>query len=207
MTQHAHVAKQPLSDDVFRTLASRIVDGDLGPGSYIRDVEIASELHVSRTPVREALLRLERLGMVSIQPSRFTVVTSVTADEIAESMEAAGYYAGAVARMALGRMNTEQREDAIALVEALGHVLDDPVASAAARIDLLTRLRMYASNRLYQLLSDEWAIVLRRNLRLFAPTPADLDLMRRSCRELEQALRAGDAESAERAARALHLIG
>ncbi|WP_164232929.1 GntR family transcriptional regulator [Microbacterium hydrocarbonoxydans] len=206
MTQHAHVTKQPLSEDVFRHVASRIVVGDLTPGSYIRDVEIAAELHVSRTPVREALLRLERLGMVSIQPSRFTVVTSVTIEEITESMEAAGYYAGALARMAIGRMTAEQRAEAIALVEALGRVLEDPVASASTRIDLLTCLRRHACNRFYQLLSDEWVIVLRRNLRLFVPSADDLDQMRRSCRELQRAMRTGDAEFAERAARALHLI-
>lgn len=207
MTQLPHITKQPLSEDVFQHLASRIVDGDLAPGSFIRDVEIASDLHVSRTPVREALLRLERLGMVSIQPSRFTVVTPVTPEEIRESMEAAGYYAGAVARMAIARMNQEEKHEAVVLVETLDRVLDDPVSSSRTRLDLLTHLRRHASNRVYQLLSDDWVIVLLRSLRLFAPSPDDLDLMRAACRDLNRAIRTGDAEVAERAARALHLLG
>jgi DNA-binding GntR family transcriptional regulator len=53
-----------LRDDVYVRLRDAIVDGTLAPGEQLRDSELAVWLAVSRTPVREALLRLQRAGLV-----------------------------------------------------------------------------------------------------------------------------------------------
>lgn len=54
-----------------------IVDGTLAPGEQLRDQELAAWLGVSRTPVREALLRLQQAGLVSSLPGRSTTVASL----------------------------------------------------------------------------------------------------------------------------------
>jgi len=49
-----------LSDEVYSCIGAAILDGRLRPGQRLRDVDLAAELGISRTPVREALQRLER---------------------------------------------------------------------------------------------------------------------------------------------------
>lgn len=66
-----------LRDDVYRTIRDAIVDGSLRPGERLRDGELEAWLGVSRTPIREALLRLERAGLVVARPGRSTTVAPV----------------------------------------------------------------------------------------------------------------------------------
>jgi DNA-binding GntR family transcriptional regulator len=66
-----------LRDDVFGHLRNAIVDGSFAPGEQLRDVELAAWLGVSRTPIREALLRLAEAGLVVAHPGRSTIVSSV----------------------------------------------------------------------------------------------------------------------------------
>jgi DNA-binding GntR family transcriptional regulator len=66
-----------LRDDVYVRLRDAIVDGTFAPGEQLRDAELAAWLGVSRTPIREALLRLQQAGLVASQPGRSTIVTSV----------------------------------------------------------------------------------------------------------------------------------
>lgn len=62
---------------MYRRLRDAIVDGTLTPGEQLRDGELATWLGVSRTPVREALLRLAQAGLVVARPGRSTVVSSL----------------------------------------------------------------------------------------------------------------------------------
>ena len=71
------VDRSLLRDDVYRRLRDSIVDGTFAPGEQLRDGELATWLGVSRTPVREALLRLAEGGLVIARPGRSTVVSSL----------------------------------------------------------------------------------------------------------------------------------
>ena len=71
------VSRPLLRDDVHRRVRDAIVDGTLGPGEQLRDHELAAWLGVSRTPVREALLRLQQAGLVAALPGRSTTVASL----------------------------------------------------------------------------------------------------------------------------------
>jgi DNA-binding GntR family transcriptional regulator len=66
-----------VADEVFDRLHERIVTGTLGPGDRLDPTEIASSFGVSRTPVREAILRLDAQGLVERLPYRGVVVTGV----------------------------------------------------------------------------------------------------------------------------------
>lgn len=69
------VHKRPLlRDNVFETLRDAIVDGTFAPGERLKDPELEEWLGVSRTPIREAILRLERAGLVIALPGKATIV-------------------------------------------------------------------------------------------------------------------------------------
>jgi DNA-binding GntR family transcriptional regulator len=63
--------------EAYAKLRQWILDGTLAPGALLRDKELAEQLGVSRTPVREALLRLEDEGLVNTKPNRSTHVSSI----------------------------------------------------------------------------------------------------------------------------------
>ena len=74
-----------LRDTVHDRLRDAIVDGTLAPGEVVRDTELATWLGVSRTPVREALLRLGETRLVRAAPGRSTVVAEIDLAEVREA--------------------------------------------------------------------------------------------------------------------------
>ncbi len=70
----AALERDLLRDRAYTTLRDAIVDGTLQPGERLRDQELTEWLGLSRTPVREALSRLEQDGLVETEPQRFTRV-------------------------------------------------------------------------------------------------------------------------------------
>src|SRR5690606_18983386 len=81
----APVRKGLLRDDVYTRLRDAIVDGRLAPASVLRDGELAAQLGVSRTPVREAILKLAESGLVSAVPGRSTIVADVDEDAVRDA--------------------------------------------------------------------------------------------------------------------------
>ena len=67
-----------IRDDVYQSLREWIVGGDLEPGEKLKGKELAAQLGVSRTPVREALRKLENEGLVETSANRWTRVTAIT---------------------------------------------------------------------------------------------------------------------------------
>jgi DNA-binding GntR family transcriptional regulator len=70
----AALERDLLRDQAYTTLRNAIVDGTLAPGERLRDQELTEWLGLSRTPVRDALSRLEQDGLVETEPQRFTRV-------------------------------------------------------------------------------------------------------------------------------------
>ncbi len=69
-------------EEAYTVLRDWIVDGTLKPAQQLRDKELAELLGVSRTPIREALLRLEDEGFVQTKPNRSTTVSPIYAHEV-----------------------------------------------------------------------------------------------------------------------------
>lgn len=78
-----------LRDDVYRSLRDAIIRGDLQPGEKLRDAELSDWFGVSRTPIREALLRLERAGLVVATPGRLTMVAPENDDAVRHAQQVA----------------------------------------------------------------------------------------------------------------------
>src|SRR5688572_23204414 len=67
-----------LRDAAYEAIRREIVDGRLEPGARVRDHDLAARLGLGRTPVREALGRLEEEGLVETRPQSFTRVTPLS---------------------------------------------------------------------------------------------------------------------------------
>lgn len=80
----APARRRGLADEVADRIRDAIFDGAYPPGSALREVELASALGVSRGPVREALLKLEREGLVRGEWHRGTTVTELSDVDVAE---------------------------------------------------------------------------------------------------------------------------
>src|SRR5215831_12141198 len=79
------ISKKPLREEIHALLRERIVAGRVLPGSRLPDVQLAGELGVSRTPVREALLRLVREGLVENDPHRGFFVAPLSRQEVLDT--------------------------------------------------------------------------------------------------------------------------
>lgn len=197
--------KQPLADEVFTHLASQIIDGALKPGQRIRDIEIADELHLSRTPVREALQRLERLGLVIMYPSRYTEVTAVTAETAAQTLEFAGYQAGVATRIALATMSEDERAHTAALVEQM-YTAETSSDISGTRWAVFSYLADHCGNAQQRAVINESGVALFRNLREWRIPAEDTERMLQVYRDFHDAVLAGDRDGAERLARAMHYV-
>jgi DNA-binding GntR family transcriptional regulator len=71
-------------EGVYRVLRAAILDGTVPPGGQLRERDIATDLGVSRSPLREALTRLEEEGLIVKIPFRGAFVVEVSAHEVAE---------------------------------------------------------------------------------------------------------------------------
>ena len=77
-----------LTELVTETLHELIISGELELGEHLSEARIASDLNVSRTPVREAINRLEMEGLLTVEPQRGTFVFSLEPSELAQLCDA-----------------------------------------------------------------------------------------------------------------------
>ncbi|WP_159801132.1 GntR family transcriptional regulator [Arthrobacter zhaoguopingii] len=81
------VDRSLLRDDVYLRLRDAIVDGTFKPGEQLRDSDLAAWIGVSRTPVREALLKLADSGLVVTQPGRSTIVSTIETQALSDARD------------------------------------------------------------------------------------------------------------------------
>ncbi|QDG62090.1 GntR family transcriptional regulator [Pseudarthrobacter sp. NIBRBAC000502771] len=132
-----------LSEQAYRHLRDRLIMLDIRPGEAINDGKLAAELGIGRTPVREALKRLESDHLVVSYPRRGTFATIVDITELAdvselrESLEPLA--ARRAAKLATPALRTEIRETAAA-ISTMG---DDDDAYDLMRYDIKVHRLIY----------------------------------------------------------------
>jgi len=101
---------RPLVDHLAAVLQSRVLSGEIPTGTRLRQEAIASEFGVSRTPVREALRKLQALGVAVLEPNRGAVVRGPTAREVREAYEVRAELEGFAAERAAALITDAQRQ-------------------------------------------------------------------------------------------------
>ena len=77
----------PLRDVVFNTLREAILRGELKPGERLMEIQLANKLGVSRTPIREAIRKLELEGLVLMIPRKGAEVAQITEKSLRDVLE------------------------------------------------------------------------------------------------------------------------
>lgn len=197
-----------LGDRVYESIAGAIIDGRLSPGEQVRDVELARQLGVSRTPVREALQRLEHFGLVEVAVGRYTRVSEITDAQRRDTAEYTAYFMGNAVRIALGRCSDAELA-AILIVadEVLAASKTGPILRVFETSSRMFELIVRATgNTLFTGIVRETAVAIQRNLRGWDPFLQDPMARTEGFERLHAAIRGRDGDAAEQAVRYLHII-
>ena len=95
----------PLRDIVFQTLRKAIITGELQPGERLMETQLGEKLGVSRTPIREAIRKLELEGLVVMVPRKGAQVAQFTEKDIQDVLEVRAALEALAARLACSRMD------------------------------------------------------------------------------------------------------
>ncbi len=99
----------PLRDVVFKTLRQEILTGKLKPGERLMEIQLANKLGVSRTPIREAIRKLELDGLVIMIPRRGAEVAQITLKDLKDVMEVRCALDVLAIELACERMERDER--------------------------------------------------------------------------------------------------
>ncbi len=122
---------RPLSatDRAYQDTRARILDGRLAGGDVITEGAVSTALGVSRTPVREAFLRLQAEGLLELYPKRGAVVVPISAEEAGTLSEASEL----IETFAITKLLTENDRAPRALCEELWEILGEQARLARSR--------------------------------------------------------------------------
>jgi len=160
MNDNLHLAMDdflPLRDVVFNTLRQAILTGELKPGERLMEIHLANKLGVSRTPIREAIRKLELEGLVTMIPRRGAEVAQITEKSLQDVLEVRSSLDALCAELACERIS----DDEIAELEAACRAFEeatktkDTRAIAAADVALHDIIvRATGNRRLVQLVNN-----------------------------------------------------
>ena len=193
-----------LVDEVVAVLRDRIYEGHFAPGAPLRQEQLAAELRVSRTPLREALRMLEREGLVKVEPGRGVRVISADDHTLLDAYELREVIDGLAARLAAQRRTEATLGRLSALLERQHASLEpwDPGAYTATNVAFHTEIIAAAGN---EFVSTQLPLVPLTS-QIFVPVKrVDRSRAERAVAEHEgirAAIAAQEPEEAERLARA-----
>ena len=78
---------KPLREIVYEELKRQILKGEIAPGHRMMEVELADDMGVSRTPVREAIRKLEKEGLVTIEPRKGAYASDISIKEMIDVLD------------------------------------------------------------------------------------------------------------------------
>lgn len=102
---------KPLREVIFNTLREAIIVGELKPGERLMEVQLAEKMGVSRTPVREAIRKLELEGLVEMLPRKGAHVADLSVKDIMDVLEVRATLDGLATRLSALRITDEEIKD------------------------------------------------------------------------------------------------
>ncbi|GAA4867434.1 GntR family transcriptional regulator [Saccharopolyspora cebuensis] len=189
--------RRGLAEEVADRIRDAIFSGAYAPGAQLRETELSAALDVSRGPVREALVRLEREGLVRSAWHRGATVTELTPDDVGELDSLRGALEQLAVREVLARA---EEPDLAAVDDAVRAMERAATPHEMVACDIAFHDALYAAAH-HRRLTEAWQAI-REQVHLFLLTRVNrssegyLAHVPAEHRGLLAALRAGDAESA-----------
>jgi DNA-binding GntR family transcriptional regulator len=206
ITQPVAESAVTLQQQAYDFVKAQIMNLELKPGQYITDSEVANRLGISRTPVREALRRLEQEGLLINQARRGWKVYALSLEDIHDIFDIKETLEGMIARRAAACPNEELRR---AMVEAMKHMRraaedGDVEAWQEADVELHDAIFGMGGNEratnIIQSLNDQW-----HRVRIgFLAMQGRIQRSNPEHQAVIESILAGDGEEAERLMR-VHL--
>jgi DNA-binding GntR family transcriptional regulator len=188
-------------DRVFDWLAEQIVTGSLRPGQWISENEVASQLGISRSPVRDAFRSFAREGLVTIHPRRGTVMAELDAEDADDLYRTRALIEPEMVRMSVEQMAAPDIAEAAVIADEIRAAVGDPTAFYDALLHLYQLLiDLCPSATIRDFVATLWRRSMRfRGLSIRIPTwQPQKNTVKFADRFVELA-RAGDAEGAKQA--------
>jgi DNA-binding GntR family transcriptional regulator len=187
--------------NAYEMLINTIESGEFGAGSRLREIELAERFGISRTPIREALKRLEAQGLVTHEPHHGVIVSKLDYGEVTELYYMRGVLEGTAARLAAIHATevevTVLREMIAADYSAVGDALE------LARLNRLFHRQIFLAsrNRFLMKLHDNMrtSLIILAGTTLAAPSRGGESLVEHE--RVVNAIAAHDPDEAEAAAR------
>ncbi len=147
----------PLRDVVFNTLRKAILRGELKPGERLMEIQLANKLGVSRTPVREAIRKLELEGLVLMIPRRGAEVAEITEKNLRDVLEVRGALEELAVRLACDKITPSRIHELKIAAEEFKKILKSKDITGIAEADVKFHDVIYKATdnkKLVQLLND-----------------------------------------------------
>ena len=193
---------QPLREVVCETLRDAVRRGILQPGERLMEIQLAEDLGVSRTPVREAIRKLEMEGYVIMMPRRGTYVADLSIRDINEVFEIRTSLESLASGLAAERITEDELEKLQRLLVEIGAYIKSGDMESIVRTDTEFHDLLYQASRnsrLVGIISN-----LRQQLTRFRTTsmsfPGRLKATLEEHRKIVEAIAQGDEKAARKAA-------
>ena len=147
----------PLRDVVFNTLRQAILTGELKPGERLMEIHLANRLGVSRTPIREAIRKLELEGLVTMIPRRGAEVAQITEKSMSDVLEVRRAMDALCAELACERISDEEIKDLKAACDNFERAVRSKDAKKIAQADVELHdiiVKATGNSRLVQLINN-----------------------------------------------------
>lgn len=145
----------PLRDVVFNTLRQAILRGELKPGERLLEIHLANKLGVSRTPIREAIRKLELENLVIMVPRKGAVVAEITEKSLRDVLEVRRALEALAVKLACEKIQDQEIEELKVAAKEFEEALKTGDVTAFAEADVKFHDIIYRTTdnqRLIQLL-------------------------------------------------------
>lgn len=191
---------QETNTTIFETLKRRIINLDIEPGSAINEKELMEEFKVSRTPVREAFIKLSQIGLVETKARVGTYVTQIDILSVKNAYEVKRTLEGLAAELAAKRASLKEIQELYSIIDRFSNY--DIVTDYKSCIEEDQRfhqiVRQASRNEILIEVLDELNTKTSRFLQQIQYVIDDFDGFKDSLKEMADAIKNRDSEASRR---------
>jgi DNA-binding GntR family transcriptional regulator len=190
--------KEQANIGIFQVLKKRIIEMEYEPGMAISEKALIEEFEVSRTPVREALLKLSQIGLIEMVPRVGTFVTQIDLMMVRYAYEVKINLEGLAAELASQRATEDEIKELFEIIERFSKydIINDYKVCIQDDQRFHAIVRQAARNPILSDALDELNIKTARFLQYIHYVIDDYDWFNSSLKEMAESIRKRDAEEA-----------